>query len=140
MPPQPDNTGEGVFGPPTDVPFVQLWKALVDKIKNPRRYLGADVIDVKSEDHDGYVYREMGLANGAVMKEKIYANEELGRVEYRVVDADMIVVNQYHKDRKCIEYCIENRNGKKLGWWEGSDWRAKGMAAIKGQYAIAATL
>ena len=131
----PDEQDTGVIGPATDVPFEQLWKALVDKIKNPANYLKG-IKSVESKDNeDGSVYRVMSLENGATMIENIYAIKEKKRIEFRVVDKPLVVVNQYLEDKMAIEYVLESPEGKTLGWFEGG--REGTLEAIKGQYDTA---
>lgn len=134
----PDEQDTGVIGPATIVPFEQLWKALVDKIKNPANYLKG-IKSVESKDNeDGSVYRVMSLENGATMIENIYAIKEKKRIEFRVVDKPLVVVNQYLEDKMAIEYVLESPEGKTLGWFEGG--RAGTLEAIKGQYDKAAKM
>lgn len=129
---EPDHQSTGVVGPATDVPFETLWKALVDKVRNPGKYLkGVKSVDSHDND-DGSVAREMSLENGAVMKENIYMFKDKKRIEFRVIDKPLVVVNQYLPDKKAIEYVLESPDGTVLGWFKGG--REGTLEAIKGQY------
>ena len=133
-----DRQSNGVVGPSTDVPFDKLWKALVEKTTNPGKYLkGVETVTTRT-NADGSIYREMALANGATMKENIYVLEEKKRVEFRIVDRPMVVINQYLESEKAIEYSLETPEGESLGWWKGM--REGTMEAIKGQYEKASTM
>lgn len=124
----PDDGPEGVFGPETDVPVEQLWPAMVDKVRNPAKYLPG-VESVELREHDDHVYREMRLANGATMREDIYLLEARRRIEFRVVDRPLVVVNQYVAERRAIEYRLEDPAGKCLGWWvDGREGTVKNIA------------
>ncbi|CCG82384.1 protein of unknown function [Taphrina deformans PYCC 5710] len=122
----------GVVGPRTEVPFSQLWPAMVDKIRHPERYLkGVEKVECK-DNEDGSIYREMTLSSGVTMKEDIYAFEDKARIEFRVVDKPFNVINAYHSDKGAIEYVVESKQGKVLGWMKGG--REGTLEAIKGQY------
>lgn len=131
-----DGQSTGVIGPATDIPFEQIWRAMVDKIKNPGAYLKG-VESVTSRDNaDGSVFREMHLANGMVMVENIYALKEERRIEFRVVDRPIVVVNRFRE--RAIEYLVEDTAGKVLGWMKGG--REATAEAIRGQYERARTM
>ena len=135
---EPDYEHTGVIGPETDVPFAILWKALVDKIKNPQKYLPGVKVLTCTDNEDGSVYREMEVPSGVVMKENIYALEDRKRIEFRVIDKPIVVVNQYLEDKKAIEYVLEDRDGKVLGWFKNG--RDHTLKAIQGQYEKAKEL
>ena len=135
----PDNKDHGVMGPPTDVPVSQLWKALVDKIRNPGAYLqGIGKVECRDND-DGSVYREMHTSF-AVMKENIYAFEDSHRVEFRMVDRPLVVVNRYVPEERAIEYRLETPEGKVVGWMDMDGAREGTYKAICGQYEKAKSL
>ena len=135
---EPDYEHTGVIGPATDVPSETLWKALVDKITNPEKYLPGVKVLTCSNNEDGSVYREMQAPSGVVMKENIYALKDRKRIEFRVIDKPLVVINQYLDDKKAIEYALEDRDGKVLGWFKNA--RDNTLKAIEGQYEKAKEL
>lgn len=132
---EPDHESTGVLGAETSLPLSTLWRAMVDKIYNPAKYLPNVLHVTTKETGRDSTYREMSLSNGHTMKEDIFADSKTGRIEFRVVDRDLVVVNQYRGDKHAIEYVLEDKNGKILGWWAGM--REATQKAIAGQYDIA---
>ncbi|BFZ53027.1 hypothetical protein PYCC9005_000050 [Savitreella phatthalungensis] len=144
MAPQPDQKDHGVLGPQTDLPTEQMWKALVDKIRHPDLYLPGIVAVSWRNSDDGSVYREMTVempTTTAVMIEDIYAIKEQYRIEFRIRDSPYNVVNQYHPDKKAIEYFVEEKEThKNVGWWNWPNAREGTYSHISGQYERAKLL
>eukprot|EP01111_Echinosteliopsis_oligospora_P017084 TRINITY_DN7288_c0_g1_i1.p1 TRINITY_DN7288_c0_g1~~TRINITY_DN7288_c0_g1_i1.p1 ORF type:complete len:140 (+),score=39.62 TRINITY_DN7288_c0_g1_i1:572-991(+) len=138
--PSPDNSGESVFGAKVDIPTSQIWKTLNDKIKNPQNYIGPLIQSVKCEDKGDHIYREMTLTTGEVLKEDVFAFEDLLTVEYHSTVQDIVVVNQWNPERRCLEYRLESKMGNHQGWWEGADTRDVALNSIQKQYDLAKSL
>eukprot|EP01088_Endostelium_zonatum_P009293 TRINITY_DN2248_c0_g1_i1.p1 TRINITY_DN2248_c0_g1~~TRINITY_DN2248_c0_g1_i1.p1 ORF type:complete len:137 (+),score=41.25 TRINITY_DN2248_c0_g1_i1:136-546(+) len=97
-----------------DVDQGKIWASMVDKIYHPDKFL--PVSNVKSEDKDGYVYREM-TARGEVIKENIYSNEVTGEIAFVDVGNGETVYNVYHKSEGTIEYWrSKSRGGERIFW------------------------
>lgn len=133
---EPDHGESGVVGSETSLGLWTLWPAMVDKIHHPEKYLPhvSDVVTRPTADGSG-TYREMTLNGSHTMREDIYADAETGRIEFRVVDRNLVVVNQYRHDLRAIEYVLEDTERRVLGWWKGM--REGTYHAILNQYQIA---
>jgi len=64
-----------------------LWAAMVYKARNPQKFM--DVSNVTVADRPGFIARSMTInPTGKRAEEHIYANERIGEMIYRLVDAD----------------------------------------------------
>eukprot|EP01118_Nematostelium_gracile_P009261 TRINITY_DN310_c0_g1_i2.p1 TRINITY_DN310_c0_g1~~TRINITY_DN310_c0_g1_i2.p1 ORF type:complete len:136 (+),score=37.64 TRINITY_DN310_c0_g1_i2:33-440(+) len=111
-----EQIGLGASGEPVDssISFESIWKHMVEKIYHPDRFL--PVTNVTAIDKDGYVYREMTAPDHRVVKENIYRDEETGKIRFVATDRDEVVINQFHKDTRVIEYWLENNAGQRINW------------------------
>lgn len=115
-----------LVGPPTDIPFQYLWKAMIEKVYHPDRFLPVmDVVAVDktdSESNQAYTYREMTLklTDGTAqrIKENIYCDEEGGRIDFTMTEDGKNVVNCVDKETGVIRYYKETSRGTN----ERMDW------------------
>ena len=115
-----------LVGPPSSIPFKYLWKAMVEKVYHPDRFLPvADVLAVDKTDpesNQAYVYREMTLKLGdgpaQRIKENIYLDEDAGRIDFVVIDDGSNIVNCIDKETGVIRYYKETSRGSnvKMDW------------------------
>lgn len=121
-----------------DAPFERVWAAMVDKVYNTSKYL--PVINVKTEDHPTYVYREMTIVSpsekekfdeGQVYKQKIYLDKENAQIRFETIDKDEIHVNKFHKDENILEYYIVNSRGERENWTAPRSYVHRAMLATR---------
>ena len=115
-----------LVGPPTEVPFKYLWKAMVEKVYHPDRFLPVtDVLAVDKTDpasNQAYVHREMTFqppkGPSVRLKENIYFDEETGRIDFLATDDGSNIVNCVDKKTGVIRYYKETSRGsnEKMDW------------------------
>ena len=112
-----------------DAPFERVWAAMVDKVYNTSKYL--PVVDVKTEDHSTYVYREMTIpgkksdedqVHGRTYKQKIYLDKENAEIRFLTIDMDEMHVHKFHKTEKVLEYYLANKKGDRQYWNALQQW------------------
>jgi len=106
-------TGLGYTGDVVNAPFEDVWHFMVHKVYNPTQYIGAT--DVVTKDEEGYVFREMSV-HGNHKKEHIYLDKDNGIIAFHDIANDEVIINQYHKATKRIEYWKENKDGHRIHW------------------------
>ncbi|UJR13004.1 hypothetical protein I4U23_000030 [Adineta vaga] len=107
--------GYGVKGDRINASFESVWKAMLDSIYHPEKYI--PVKNVKIIDNDDHIYREMLHEDGFLHKEKIFCDREKG--EFTFIDpGDFVHKNKYYKDEQVLEYWLENYQGERISWKE----------------------
>jgi Domain of unknown function (DUF1857) len=119
-----------LVGPPTDIPFKYLWKAMVEKVYHPDRFLPVtDVLAVDKTDpesNQAYIHREMTLQPAdrtpLRIKENIYSDEEAGRIDFVTTKDGRNIVNCIDKETGVIRYYKETSRGsnEKIDWVEAN--------------------